>query len=489
MIENLSWGCVAIIGDVMLDRHLFGHVERISPEAPVPVLRRSGEQKVPGGAANVAVNAAALGCRVELVGLVGVDQAAADLTEQLRGWRRIGLDGLMATGDRPTTTKTRVMSGQQQIVRIDDELCHPINPQLEDQLIQAARRAIAQADVVVCSDYAKGVLSDRVVGAVIDMARSHGLPVIVDPKRADFSAYRGASLVTPNRSELEIATGLPARSDEQIEIAAAMASGRFGGDVLVTRSEQGMSLWREEGGVVHARGRAVEVFDVSGAGDTVVAAVAGALSAGCDMETAMALAGHAAAIVVSKLGTAFVSAHELNRACLDSTLHQGDAMTLDEARRTCDVWRNRGESIVFTNGCFDLLHPGHLALLKAAAAQGDRLVVALNSDASVRRLKGPMRPIQSEQDRASIIAALRMVDIVLLFDEDTPLETIMTLRPDVLVKGADYRLDQVVGGAFVRDNGGKVVLADLNQGYSTSRICEKVRVDAAPSFGAERVFS
>jgi D-beta-D-heptose 7-phosphate kinase/D-beta-D-heptose 1-phosphate adenosyltransferase len=195
-----------------------------------------------------------------------------------------------------------------------------------------------------------------------------------------------------------------------------------------------MSLWRKEG-VVHARGRAVEVFDVSGAGDTVVATVAGALSAGCDMETAMALAGHAAAIVVSKLGTAFVSAHELNRACLDSTLHQGDAMTLDEARRTCDVWRNRGESIVFTNGCFDLLHPGHLALLKAAAAQGDRLVVALNSDASVRRLKGPMRPIQSEQDRASIIAALRMVDIVLLFDEDTPLETIMTLRPDVLVKG------------------------------------------------------
>lgn len=248
MIENLSWGCVAIIGDVMLDRHLFGHVERISPEAPVPVLRRSGEQKVPGGAANVAVNAAALGCRVELVGLVGVDQAAADLTEQLRGWRRIGLDGLMATGDRPTTTKTRVMSGQQQIVRIDDELCHPIDPQIEDQLIQAARRAIAQADVVVCSDYAKGVLSDRVVGAVIDMARSHGLPVIVDPKRADFSAYRGASLVTPNRSELEIATGLPARSDEQIEIAAAMASGRFGGDVLVTRSEQGMSLWRKEGG-------------------------------------------------------------------------------------------------------------------------------------------------------------------------------------------------------------------------------------------------
>jgi D-beta-D-heptose 7-phosphate kinase/D-beta-D-heptose 1-phosphate adenosyltransferase len=470
MMEDFHFGSIAIIGDVMLDRHVFGAVERISPEAPVPVLRRSGYQAVPGGAGNVAVNAAVLGCKVALVGLVGDDPAGEELLAQLGQYEGLDLSGMVRDAERCTTTKTRVVSGQYQIVRVDDEQCDPAGDAVARRLMAAAERVMAGADVVVCSDYAKGVLSDGVIAGVIAMAQARGVPVIVDPKRADFFAYRGAALVTPNRAELQRASGMPVKGDAQIAAAAAAVSEQFGGDVLVTRSEEGMSLWRRDAAMVHARGRAAEVFDVSGAGDTVVATLASVLSAGRDMETAMTIASHAAAIAVSKLGTASVSREELGRALHGDSQPEEGAVPMEKARQICDAWRRMGERIVFANGCFDLLHPGHVALLKGAAAQGDRLIVALNTDASVKRLKGASRPVQDQAARATVMGALRMVDMVVLFDEDTPIDAIKALCPDVIVKGADYRVEEVVGGQFVRERGGEVVLIDLVAGRSTTGI-------------------
>lgn len=469
---------IVVIGDVMVDRYITGSVSRISPEAPVPVLVHGAERIVPGGAANVAANAAALGAQVTLVGLVGRDAEADRLAGALDEWPGIDLSRLVRDAARPTITKTRVMSGRQQIVRIDAENSAAPSAEAETALIEAVRIATRGAKVVVLSDYAKGVLSDRVIAAAIAAGQAEGVPIIVDPKRRTFEAYRGASLVTPNRLELVAATGLPDTSDEQAAAAAAVAAAQFGGDVLVTRSEKGMTLWRQGGRVLHVPTQAREVFDVSGAGDTALAALAVTLASGEALETAVHVANAAAAVVVGKLGTAVVTRAELT-AALEAALmdgpRQGALVSWEEAARIISSWQDAGARVVFTNGCFDLVHPGHISLLEAAAREGDKLVVALNTDASVRRLKGATRPVQDEAARARVMGALRCVDLVVLFDEDTPLEVITALGPDVLVKGADYREDQVVGGDVVKARGGRVALVPLVEGRSTSALVARAR--------------
>lgn len=469
---------IVVVGDVMVDRYIVGSVSRISPEAPVPVLVHGAERIVPGGAANVAANAAALGARVTLVGLVGADAEADALAGALSAHPGIDLTCMVADAARPTITKTRVMSGRQQIVRIDAETQAPVSEAAQAAIVAAAEAAVKGSRVVVLSDYAKGVLGDRVIGATIAAAQAEGVPVIVDPKRRTFEAYRGASLVTPNRLELAAATGLPDTTDAQAAEAAAAAAAQFGGDVLVTRAEKGMTLWRREGRVLHVPAQAREVFDVSGAGDTALAALAVSLACGHPLETAVHMANAAAAVAVGKVGTAVVTRAEL-AAALDANVpegaEEGALVTRDQAATIVAGWRAAGARVVFTNGCFDLLHPGHVSLLEAAAREGDRLVVALNTDASVRRLKGESRPVQDEAARARVMGALRCVDLVVLFDEDTPYEAIAALKPDVVVKGADYREDQVVGGDLVKSWGGRVALVPLVAGRSTSALVAKAR--------------
>ncbi|MBO1360627.1 D-glycero-beta-D-manno-heptose-7-phosphate kinase [Acetobacter sacchari] len=478
MINDFNFGRVVIIGDLMLDCYVSGSVHRISPEAPVPVLHRAHHTVVPGGAANVAMNAATLGSSVALIGIVGRDISAEMLKKALADAPGIDLSYIVDDPEWITIAKTRVLSGRQQIVRIDEERIETPSAETRARLIHAATMAIKDADVVVCSDYAKGVLSDDVIQAVCVMASKRGIPVVVDPKRKDLSAYKGAYLITPNRNELYMATGMSCKNDEEVERAARVASAAFGGNVLVTRSEDGMTLYETDGKITHVQVRKSEVYDVSGAGDTVVATIASILSAGQDLETAAVIASSAASIVVSKLGTATVSRAELSAALLWEIQEDGETATLARAQDIIEVWRHHGARIAFTNGCFDLVHPGHIALIKAAGRQGDKLIVAINSDASVKRLKGQTRPLQDEQARATVIGALRDVDLVVIFDEDTPLETIKALRPDVIVKGADYQECDVVGGDFIKTYGGSVVLAELISGRSTTSIVRKMQAGA-----------
>lgn len=481
MIDNFAFGRVAIIGDLLLDCYVSGSVSRISPEAPVPILLRAHHSAVPGGAANVAMNAATLGSSVTLVGLVGDDKSANVLRTALGTQPGIDISGLVVDPAWTTITKTRVLSGRQQIVRIDEEQIETTTASTRRRLVEAAQRAVASADVVICSDYAKGVLTDEVLAAVFETAKHRGIPIVVDPKRRDFRAYRGANLITPNRSELGVATELSLRNSAEIELAARVASEQFGGHVLVTRSEEGMTLFRRNGHVTHVQVRKSEVYDVSGAGDTVVATVASVLSAGQDLETAVVIATSAASVVVGKLGTATVSRAELSAALIHEMEEDGTVVSLDRASSMIEQWHHHGARVVLTNGCFDLVHPGHIALIRAAASQGDKLIVAINSDASVRRLKGEMRPLQDEWARAAVIGALRDVDMVVIFDEDTPLETIQALRPDVIVKGADYQEHQVVGGDFVKSYGGSVVLVEIVSGRSTTSIVRKMQTESTAS--------
>ncbi len=363
----------------------------------------------------------------------------------------------------------RVISNRQQIVRLDHEDLHPLSDEIEAALVAAAGRAIAESDIVVLSDYGKGLFGDRALTAIIGLAKAAGKPVVVDPKRPEFSAYRGADLVTPNRGELARASGLPVGTDAEAEAAARAAQAQFGGGLLLTRSEQGMSYFPLQGAPIHAPTAAREVFDVSGAGDTAVATLAAALAAGFDMAEAIHLANHAAGVVVGKAGTATLSLRELIEA-LHAPAEGGELVSWDEARRLRESWGRQGLTVGFANGCFDLIHPGHVALVRQAAAACDRLIVALNSDASTRRLKGPTRPAQTQEARATVMGALKGVAAVVIFEEDTPKALIEALQPDVLVKGADYRLEDVVGADVVQARGGRVLLVETVAGHSTTRL-------------------
>ena len=470
---------IAVIGDVMLDAYIEGSVTRISPEAPVPVVLFRDQRYVPGGAANVTANIAALGAAVRLVGAVGRDPEADSLRTILRGIGNIDLESLVSVRDRSTTVKTRVIGERQQIVRIDREDTSPFSAESSELVIQKGRDAIAWADVVIFSDYGKGLLSTATLRCLIDAAREAGKKTIVDPKRADVTAYAGVDFITPNRAEMSAATGLRCDSDEEAELAASVMIAKTGAAVIMTRSAQGISYFHKDQAPLHLPTFARSVFDVSGAGDTVVAALSLGIASNLPMAEVIRLANHAAGIVVAKLGTAVVSASELLIAIGDENNtkppRKGAPVTLEVARRLRETWREQGLKVGFTNGCFDLLHPGHIRLLEQAAAAADRLIVALNTDASVKRLKGDTRPIQDENARATVIGALSAVDIVVLFDEDTPLNLISALLPDLLIKGSDYTIDTVVGAKEVIAAGGRVLLVDLVAGQSSTKLVAKAR--------------
>lgn len=474
---------ILCVGDVMLDRFLHGDIERISPEAPVPVIRLRDTREMLGGVGNVANNIASLGGRAVLVGLVGVDEAGAKLQRIVAGNARV-VPALVETAHRPTVCKTRFLAGRQQVVRADEESRAPLLDDEEAALIATIDTHLGDAHAVILSDYGKGVLSRGVVARTIAAARARGIPVFVDPKTDDFSHYRGATCVTPNAREMAAAARVAVDTEDEIEAAARrlMAAGEIGA-ILVTRSEKGMILV-EPDGIASVPARAREVFDVSGAGDTVIAALALAFAAGRSLVQAMHIANAAAGVVVSKLGTATADIAEVMRELSAQDAAVGaeagiagvpGLLTWGAAREVVSRWHDQGFSVGFTNGCFDILHPGHVSLLAFARSQCDRLILALNTDESVARLKGAGRPVNSLAQRAAVMAAIRYVDAVVAFGEDTPLELVRVLVPDVLVKGADYNVESVVGGDVVRAAGGRVVLAELIPGQSTTGIIAKMR--------------
>ncbi|MCR6500845.1 D-glycero-beta-D-manno-heptose-7-phosphate kinase [Shinella sp. CPCC 101442] len=472
---------ILVVGDLMLDEYIEGSVDRISPEAPVPVLRKRNRRAVAGGAANVAANIAAMGGTPLLLGTVGSDESAEQLGDILKRYG-VATDLLITDAERATTTKTRVVVGQQQIVRIDDEETHAISEATETLLLSAAIDALSRVRVLVLSDYAKGLLTDRVIRRLIAEAQSRGVKTIVDPKRPQLDIYGGADVIKPNRHEFEKAVGRPCSSDREIELAAELVTERFSSAFLVTRAEAGMTLIRPDAPPVHIHTHVKEVADVSGAGDTCLAALSLALSSGQDLETASRIANLAAGIAVSKLGTAVVTSEEIAAASADDNIHihAGSCVDVATAKLIVDRWRLGGDDIVFTNGCFDIIHPGHIHILESAAKEGTRLVVGLNTDRSVSSLKGPTRPVQTEDNRARVLGALRFVDLVILFDEETPLQLIQKIRPTVVVKGADYREDEVVGGDLVKAAGGRVVLVPLIEGQSSSKLIVRASMGKAP---------
>lgn len=476
-VECLALSHVLCIGDLMLDRYIYGQVERTSPEAPVPVLRIERERAMLGGAGNVVRNVTALGAHAWLVAVIGDDETGRQLTTMVG--REAQLEPyLLVEPGRPSTVKTRFVAGNQQLLRADIETVTAITARTAESLLRLAEDLMQQASAIVLSDYAKGVLTEDVVQAIIAKARQIGRTVVVDPKGTDYRRYRGASVITPNRGELSSALGEKLEGDEAIVAGARRLIERTDIEaVLVTRSHEGMTYVARDGRVMHLPAQAREVFDVSGAGDTAIATFAAALGQGMDPVEAAALANAAAGVVVGKAGTAVVHAPELTRAMRATNLTAQDAKILPvgDAASAVAAWRAEGVKVGFTNGCFDLLHPGHLSLIRQARAACDRLVLGLNSDASVRRLKGPERPVQNEVARAQVLASLELVDLVVVFDEDTPLELIGALKPDVLVKGADYTIEQVVGGDLVRGYGGRVLLASLEPGFSTTRTIERLR--------------
>ncbi len=485
-LADIAGQTVLCIGDLMLDEFVYGEVSRISPEAPTPVLAVKRTELMIGGAGNVARNLTSLGARCVFVGVVGEDDAGRALTESLDGYPQIEAR-LVADAGRMTTRKSRFVSEHfsSHLLRADWEMAAPIDHAIEDALIGSVIDALPRAGAVVLSDYAKGALTPRVIRAVIDAANEAGKPVVVDPKGRDYSIYRGATLITPNRQELADATRSAARSDDEIASAAATLGESLGARaVLVTRSEDGMTLVNVgDGGdgAVHVPAYPVRVRDVSGAGDTVVAVLAAMLAMNADFESAMRAANAAAAVVVGKRGTATLTINELRSRILPaSTLAPEEKIVFDWAlldEHLAD-WRREGLRIGFTNGCFDLLHPGHVRLLAAARGACDRLVLGLNSDASVTRLKGPGRPVQPVEARAEVLAALEAVDLVVVFEADTPLKLIARVQPTVLVKGGDYTRDQVVGADLVEELGGEVVLVDLVPGHSTTSMVERSRAKA-----------
>lgn len=479
-LADLTGQTVLCIGDLMLDEFVYGEVTRISPEAPTPVIAVKRTEVMIGGAGNVARNLVALGTRCIFVGVVGDDDAGGELKKELAKIPRIDAH-LVTDAGRRTTRKVRFVSEHHSahLLRADWEPASPVDSKSEDALIGHVIKAMPKAGAVVLSDYAKGALTPRVIRAVIDAANKAGKPVVVDPKGRDYGIYRGATLITPNRQELADATHSPAQTDDQVAAAAAELGRMLGAKaVLVTRSEAGMTLVGE-GAAIHVPAYPVRVRDVSGAGDTVVAVLAAMLAMQADFESAMRAANAAAAVVVGKRGTATLSVAELRSRILPAaTLAPEEKIVFDWALLDEHIaeWRRQGLRVGFTNGCFDLLHPGHVKLLAGARAACDRLVVGLNGDASVTRLKGEGRPVQPVQSRAEVLAALEAVDLVVVFDEDTPEKLIARVKPTVLVKGSDYTREDVVGHAIVEAAGGEVILIDIVPGHSTSAMVERTRL-------------
>ncbi|MDG3008119.1 D-glycero-beta-D-manno-heptose 1-phosphate adenylyltransferase [Paludisphaera mucosa] len=461
---------VLVVGDVMLDRHVHGHVRRISPEAPVPVVGLLGEVRTPGGAGNVAAGLAGLGCDVTLTGLVGADAEGAQLREALavKGVARLEL---VERPELTTVSKTRILSeAHQQLLRLDRDGDRARFAACEDAVLERVLPLIADQTAVVLADYEKGVITPKVARAIIAACRSRGVPCVVDPKKVDFGPYAGATVVTPNQPEAERTVGRPLVDDDEAGRAAEELRAALGTDaMLITRGPHGMTL-ALPGAIHHIASRTRDVSDVTGAGDTVVAVLAACLGDRWPIADACRIANTAAGIAVGRPGTYVVQAGELQAAWggLSPKILRGEdaAPLLAEARR-------RGRRIVFTNGCFDILHAGHLSCLEGAKRLGDLLVVGLNSDSSIRGLKGPARPVIRQDDRASLLAGLACVDVVVLFDDPTPVALIRMFEPDVLVKGGDYTIDQIAGADLVLERGGRVVALPLVPGLSTTAILDR----------------
>lgn len=470
-IPAFNQASVLVVGDIMLDRYWYGPTQRISPEAPVPVVKINQDEDRPGGAANVALNIASLGGKVTLAGITGNDEAATTLEKHLKAMN------VACKFDRineiPTITKLRVMSRNQQLIRLDFE--ESMSSVDKTNLVNNVEALVAEHDVILLSDYAKGTLSE--VQQLIRIANKHHVPVIVDPKGTDFSRYKGATIITPNLSEFEVVVGNCKDEATIVEKGLNLLKDLDLASMLVTRSEQGMTLLRHDHEEFHLPTQAKEVYDVTGAGDTVIATLALAIAAKADFPQASALANIAAGIVVGKLGTSTVSEAELQNALATGQESGFGVLTEDQLKIAVTMAQARGEKIVMTNGCFDILHAGHVSYLANAAELGTRLIVAVNDDASVTRLKGVGRPVNPVDRRMAVLSGLGAVDWVVSFTEDTPQRLIANILPNILVKGGDYQVSEIAGGEEVIAAGGEVKVLNFEEGISTTEIINTIRLE------------
>lgn len=466
---------VLCVGDIMLDRFSYGKVERISPEAPIPVLKQTKELSMLGAAGNVARNVASMGSVAVLIGVIGEDEAGSLLKMQLEDEPQI-TDQLSSEADRVTTVKIRYIANGQQLLRVDNEDSHDVSGDAENEICANILKTASACKAILLSDYAKGCVTPAVINACLTAAKCHSIPIIVDPKGTDFSKYGAVDVLKPNAKELSDATGLPTNSDDEIERALnALLQTSDAKCVLVTRSEKGLSFIQRGHKVRHVQTVKREVFDVSGAGDTSLTALGIALGSKADITIASEFALSAAGIAVGKVGTATVTMDEIRNDIRSRNSTRSDTSDYDEEsifNRVAD-WKRQGLKVGFTNGCFDILHAGHLSVLQFAANHCDRLIVGLNSDASVKRLKGEQRPINGEIDRQILLTGLKPVDAVIIFDDDTPQSLIERLQPDLIVKGGDYTPETVVGADTVLANGGQVLIAPILEGRSTTSIIAK----------------
>ena len=476
---------VLVVGDVILDHYIRGSVTRTSPEAPVPILNVESEEWLPGGAANVARNLVTLGAKVTLIGLVGEDDAAKKLTAQLKSLGGL-TPAMIADGSRPTILKSRAVAQGQQMIRLDRELTHPASAKVIESALAQVQKHLPKVDGVIVSDYGKGFLTPEFLQQLIVVAKAAEKPVLVDPKGRDYRRYRGATLITPNAKEAAEATGVALVNDAAVAEAAKQLQATIGGDaIVITRGAQGVSVFPKRGAGVHLPAKARQVFDVTGAGDTFISVLALAHFGGAKLAEAASLGNLAGGIVVGLAGVATVSPEQLRAACAEaeSGTVQRKLVSRDELQQVCRTLRQAGRKIVFTNGFFDLFHHGHLRLLEQARAQGDCLIVAINSDAGTRRLKGAPRPILTAQERVALLSALAPVDYVVLFDEDTPVSLLELVRPDVIVKGGlpTDRAESVVGGDVVLRHGGRVHLVEVGGGPTIESLVERAKSQPASS--------
>ena len=481
LLSTVHGARAVCVGDLMLDRFVYGAVTRVSPEAPIPVLLRASEQVMLGGVGNVARNVSSLGGKAALVGVIGEDAEGREAEGLIK--RDPGLETrLVADPSRPTTVKTRFVAGGQQLLRLDAERSGPVDAKTEADLVRAIEAAAEGAGVILLSDYAKGVVTAPVIEACLRAAKTAGAKLIIDAKAHSLVKYGAADLIKPNALELQVLSGLPTGTDSEVEAALAKVMGECAAKaILVTRGAKGMSLAERGQPVRHVRGTPRRVFDVSGAGDTALAALGLALAAKAGILEAVEFAVLASGVAVTKVGTAAVTPAELIEAerAADLVPAESKLASLQQAAEQAVRWRAEGLRVGFTNGCFDILHRGHVAYLAQARAWCDRLVVGLNSDDSIRALKGPGRPVNDQDSRALVLAGLSSVDLLTVFDEETPIDLIKAIRPDVLVKGADYSLATVVGADFVQSYGGQVRLAELVPGFSTTAAI--ARMSAKPA--------
>ena len=491
LIENFASARILLIGDIMLDSFIYGDVSRISPEAPIPVLSASREDKMLGGAGNVFANLRGLGCQTDILSAIGQDNAGREVSDRIQD---LGghTTGLVEDMDRPTSVKVRYLSQNQQLLRVDHESSAAISQDVENKIFDYASEIVGKTQVIILSDYGKGVLTPSLIQKIIKLAKKNKVPVIVDPKGKDLGIYKGASVVTPNKKELFEATGgLEVTTDHDIEIAARALIKQSGIEtVIATRSEDGISVVSKKE-AMHLKTKAREVYDVSGAGDTVVAVIAAALSAGGTFEQAAGLANIAGGLAVAKVGTAIIRQDELRTASEQDNIdpHQSSRLAMiadqDSAVEQIRKWQAQGLKVGFTNGCFDIVHYGHVNYLNQARDKCDRLVLGLNHDQSVRILKGENRPINDQMARATVIGALASIDMVVFFgaeaegEDNTPCELVGILKPDILMKGGDYTVDQLPEGKVVLSYGGQVEIMPLYEGYSTTNIIKKSKTKAA----------